>query len=79
MNIYARWLAEAHEVRANRNNLIHGRWGVDCMNNQVVNVVGLPTGKQLERRYIITELKEALVRMEQLHTQLDALRKQWPI
>lgn len=79
IDAHASWLAEAHEVRANRNDLIHGRWGVDHMNNQVVNTVGLPTGEQVERRYTIPELKAALVRMQQLRNQLSTLREQWPV
>ncbi|MCB1892770.1 MAG: hypothetical protein KDF48_11150 [Rhodocyclaceae bacterium] len=73
------WLTEAHEVRTNRNDLIHGRWGVDHINNQVVNIVGLPTGEQIERRYTISELKAVLERMQQLQKQLSTLREQWPV
>jgi hypothetical protein len=79
MDAHATWLAEAHEVRAHRNDLIHGRWGIDHMNNQVVNIVGIPTGEQIERRYTIPELKTALVRMQKLHMQLSRLREQWPV
>lgn len=79
MAAHATWLAEAHEVRSNRNDLIHGRWGVDYMKNQVVNIIGLPTGKQNERGYTITELKAVLVRMQQLQVQLSTLREQWPV
>lgn len=79
IDAYALWLTEANEVRTNRNDLIHGRWGVDHMNNQVVNIVGLPTGKQIERRYTISELKAVLERMQQLQKQLSMLAKQWPV
>lgn len=79
MDAHAKWLVEAHEVRTNRNDLIHGRWGVDHMKNQVVNIVGLPTGEQIERRYTIQELKAVLVRMQQLHMQLLTLRERWPV
>ena len=79
LGAHATWLAEAHEVRTNRNDLIHGRWGVDHVNNQVVNIVGLPTGEQIERRYKIPELKAALERMQQVQMQLSTLREQWPV
>ncbi|NJM12569.1 MAG: hypothetical protein HC889_12470 [Synechococcaceae cyanobacterium SM1_2_3] len=79
MSAYADWLAEAHAVRGERNCLIHGRWGTDPMRNQVVNVVGLPTGEQVERRYTITQLKEVLVRMQRLQEQLSTLRTRWPV
>lgn len=29
MDAHAKWLEDAHQVRANRNDLIHGRWGVE--------------------------------------------------
>ncbi len=76
---HAEWLAEAHAVREERNALVHGRWGVDPMSNQVVNVLGLPTGEQIERRYTITELKALLLRMQQLQQSLARLRAQWPV
>jgi len=49
------------------------------MNKQVVNIVGLPTGEQIERRYTIPELKAALERMQQLQDKLSTLREKWPI
>jgi hypothetical protein len=79
ISAYSTWLAEAHSVRGERNDLIHGRWGTDPMNNQVVNVVGLPTGEQVEHRYTIPQLKELLVRMQHLQEQLSRLRERWPV
>lgn len=76
---YAEWLEEAHAVREERNALVHGRWGVDPMSNQVVNVLGLPTGEQVERRYTIAELKALLLRMQKLQQSLATLRAQWPV
>lgn len=79
MEAHTKWSAEAHKVRTNRNNLIHGRWGVDFMKNQVVNIVGLPTGEQIEQRYTIPELKAVLERMQQLQEELSNLRERWPV
>lgn len=79
MDAHAKWLAEANEVRANRNDIVHGRWGVDHMNNEVVNIVGLPSGEQVERRYSISELKAALDRMKTLQNQLSSLRERYPL
>lgn len=76
---HTKWLAEAHAVREERNALVHGRWGVDPIGNQVVNVLGLPTGEQVERRYTIAQLKTLLLRMQQLQQSLAALRAQWPV
>ena len=79
MEAHTKWSAEAHKVRTNRNNLIHGRWGVDHMKNQVVNIVGLPTGEQIDQRYTIPELKAVLERLQQLQKELSNLRERWPV
>ena len=79
LDAHSSWRDAAHLVRSERNDLVHGRWGVDHMNNQVVNVVGLPTGDQVERRYTVPELKAVLVRMQYLQEHLAALRAQWPV
>lgn len=80
MGAHAKWLEQAHEMRMKRNDLIHGRWGVDPMKSQVINVVGLPTGEQQsEQRYTIQELKDVLLRMQQVQKQLIDLEEQWPV
>ncbi|MES9943406.1 MAG: hypothetical protein ABW080_00425 [Candidatus Thiodiazotropha sp.] len=79
MDAHAKWLTEAHEIRANRNDLVHGRWGVDPMNNQVVNIVGLPTGEQIKKSYSISELKAALNRLQQIQKELSSLRDRYPV
>lgn len=77
---YASWVQDAHEVRMQRNELVHGRWGIDHMNNQVVNVLGLPTSPdQSSRGYSIDELKAALERMVRSQVRLAELRKRWPV
>ena len=78
--LYAEWLKDAHAARSNRNDLVHGRWGVDAVNNRVVNVVGLPTSsEQVEKRYTIAELKSILERIVKLQTRLAVLRERWPV
>lgn len=79
MEAHTTWLTEAHGVRTNRNDLIHGRWGVDHMKNQVVNIVGLPTGEQIDHHYTIPDLEAVLVRMQQLQKDLSTLRERWPV
>jgi len=39
MDAYNLWLAKVHELRNCRNDLVHGRWGVEHMKNQLINVV----------------------------------------
>lgn len=77
---YGKWLKDAHAVRAIRNGLIHGRWGIDPMKNKVINVIGLPTSPdQKQRSYSIAELKTTLDQMVQLQVRLAELREKWPL
>jgi hypothetical protein len=79
-SFYGKWLEHAHAVRVTRNELVHGRWGVEPMKNLVVNVVGLPTSPEQRRRtYTISELKATLDQMAQLQTRLAELRERWPV
>jgi hypothetical protein len=78
--LYGKWLEHAHAVRVTRNELIHGRWGVDPMKNQVLNVAGLPTSpEQRQRAYTIAELKATLDQMTYLQVHLAELRERWPV
>jgi hypothetical protein len=78
-SLYAKWLEHAHLVRITRNELVHGRWGIEPMKNQVINVIGLPTSpEQRERAYTITELRAALDQMSGLQVRLAELRERWP-
>src|SRR5438445_514334 len=38
---YQKWLQDADRARLKRNELVHGRWGIDPLNEKVVNVIGL--------------------------------------
>jgi hypothetical protein len=77
---YTKWLTDAHSTRDRRNELVHGRWGTDPMQAQVINVVGLPTSSdQREIRYSIPALKSVLNDMQDLQKRLQVLRKQWPV
>lgn len=79
-NQYIEWLADAHTTRTRRNELVHGRWAVDPIQQQVINIVGLPTSPdQREIRYSILELKGALNDMTELQKRLQILRKQCPV
>ena len=79
LEAHGRWVEEANAIRELRNTLVHGRWGVEATKNQVVNVVGMPTGEQKESRYTIADLKKLLEQMQDLGQKLGKLRNQWPI
>ena len=37
------WVSQAHTARLQRNQLVHGRWGVDPYKRKALNIVGLPS------------------------------------
>jgi len=77
---YLAWLERAHAAREKRNELVHGRWGIEPDVNQLVNVVGLPTSpEQREVRYTVADLEQALGELCWLQTELHRLRMHWPL
>ncbi len=77
---YANWLEEAHTIRITRNDLVHGRWGVEPKKRKVANVVGLPTSpKQRSILYSINELEQILKGINRLRESMEDLRKRWPV
>lgn len=77
---WARWIEDAHKTRALRNQLTHGRWGVDPYTDDAINVIGLPTSpNQHEIRYSPKALSDAVIEAIQLQTKLSQLREQWPV
>lgn len=77
---YLDWLKLAHATRAIRNQLVHGRWGVDPNRDVVLNVVGLPTSPgQIEVPYSIQQLNDYLEDIKSLTTGLGQLRSKWPV
>jgi hypothetical protein len=75
---YLSWLADAHTARLVRNELVHGRWGVDPRSNEVLNIVGLPTSSaQKEVRYSLRDLEIRISEIKRLDKQLNQLRDRW--
>ena len=80
MKAYSDWMSDAHTIRELRNQLFHGRWGVEPIAQRVVNVVGLPTSPdQKSTPYTIAELESSLTRVRQLREQLRVLRSSCPV
>ncbi len=78
--LYSSWLADAHNTRVLRNQLIHGRWGIEPTKRKVVNVMGLPTSQeQKSTPFSLEELQCALESIKELRTRLHELRKLWPV
>lgn len=79
-DLYSKWLTDAHSIRTLRNRLIHGRWGIIPGQQQVANVVGLPTSpEQSSTRYSIEQLEEQLQSIRQLRSRLNEIRDTRPI
>jgi len=77
---YQEWIAQANLVRQTRNNLVHGRWGIDVMNNCAVNVIGLPTSpEQYAESYSIKDLESQVDQILKLRHSLGELRKSNPV
>lgn len=77
---YTEWIRRAHIVRQQRNDLVHGRWGVEVKKGKVVNVVGLPTSSsQCCTEYTVEELATVNEELRTLQSELSRLRSQWPL
>lgn len=80
LTAHTRWLYAANRVRECRNQLVHGRWGIEPTRQQVVNVVGLPTLSEQEAiPYTIPALQAELDAVRSLRAGLVGLRKEWPL
>jgi hypothetical protein len=79
MDEWRRWIDEADRLRCKRNDLMHGRWGIDERGHRVVNVLGLPgSPKQREVSYTFDELSDEVERAEGVSDALWHLREKWP-
>ena len=77
---YSIWIEQANTVRQQRNELVHGRWGVDHTKDCVVNVIGIPTSlEQREVHYTLDQLRLILADMKRLQIRLSQLRNNWPL
>lgn len=72
------WLKEADEVRTQRNQLVHGRWGVDPYKRKVLNIVGLPSSDtQRTIEYTLQDLEAFVQRTQDLQASLSTARRRW--
>lgn len=77
---YLQWISSARHIRLTRNDLVHGRWGVEPIKGQIVNVVGLPTSlNQRSIEYSLAELEQVLTEIVQVQKTLSTLRSRWPL
>ena len=77
---WVKWIEHAHMARTLRNQLTHGRWGVDPQAGEAINVIGLPTSpEQREVRYSMQSLADAVTEIARLQSRLWQLREQRPV
>ncbi len=76
---YERWIERMHTAREQRNQMVHGRWGIEARRHKVVNVVGLPSGTQQSIEYTLAELTAFNDELGALARELSRLREHWPI
>ena len=77
---YSQWIERADQARLMRNDLVHGRWGVEAYGLHVINVVGLPTSsEQRATPYTLRQLERFLDDMKMLQIDLNRLRSRWPL
>ena len=77
---WALWIEQAHATRTLRNQLTHGRWGVDPYTEEAINVIGLPTSPdQREVRFSLQALTDAVAEIGRLQARLWQLREQRPV
>ncbi|MFG0673321.1 MULTISPECIES: hypothetical protein [Delftia] len=76
---YERWISRVDFARTKRNQMVHGRWGIEARDCKVVNVVGLPSGTQQCVEYTLEELDAFNEELRSLGRELARLRKNWPL
>ncbi|SFQ01769.1 hypothetical protein SAMN03159489_02282 [Pseudomonas sp. NFPP07] len=76
---YEHWIKHVHAARERRNNMVHGRWGVEAHRHKIVNVIGLPSGAQQCFEYSLTELAAFNKELCALAQELARLRTHWPL
>jgi hypothetical protein len=77
---YDHWVERMHIARAQRNRLVHGRWGIEAHRSKVVNILGLPTNDaQQVREFSIEELSAVNEELRSLERELSRLRTHWPL
>ncbi|MBU4632099.1 hypothetical protein [Pseudomonas chlororaphis] len=76
---YERWIERVHAARAQRNQMVHGRWGVEAHRHKVVNVIRLPSGTQQCFEYSLAELAAFNKELCALERELARLRTRRPL
>lgn len=74
MELWEDWLKEADALRLKRNDMIHGRWGVNERLGEVVNVIGLPSNEpQSETKYTLVQLEAEVQQADRTANMLNEL------
>lgn len=76
---YESWIERVHAARSQRNQMVHGRWGIEAHRHRVINVIGLPSGTQQSIEYKLEDLTAFNEELHALAQELTRLRKRWPL
>ena len=72
------WLADAHSIRTQRNQLIHGRWDVDPYKRKILNLVGQhDSTAQQTIEYTLEDLQAFIEGARALQSKLANARRRW--
>ncbi|RVT47216.1 hypothetical protein [Rubrivivax albus] len=73
------WLDKAEQLRGIRNELVHGRWGLEARQGFVVNILGLPGSEsQKVKSYTLDGLGELVAFTYEVSTTFWQLRRRLP-
>ena len=74
------WLDGSDAIRAERNRLIHSRWGFHASAGVAEAVLSIPSAAEVDsKKYSVVDLLAIAQRFEELSIELNKLRKRWPL
>lgn len=78
---FSSWTKKLDKFRVKRNSFMHGRWGFQHENKEIINVApGMIGTKSLkETRYSVDELKTELLLIEAISNEFISIREKWHI
>lgn len=77
---YKQWASEAHQLRQERNTIMHSRWGIEAFGRHAIAVTTPVFVEPIkEREFTSKQLRELCNKCEQLNTELNKLRKEYPL
>ncbi len=77
---YKQWASEAHQLRQERNTIMHSRWGIETYGKHAIAVTTPVLVEPIKDRELTSkQLRELCNKCEQLNTELNKLRNEYPL